>query len=208
MVKTSLLATLKNQFIISAESGLLSISKHDIPYCEVKTIDDMNDAYQYALKCKEETICLDSISEIAENILFQLKTAANKKAGHKPDPRPAYMDLADQVGNLIRNFRDIPKKNIVMLSKEIPVYEEDSENIIGYKPMLPGRVLPHGLPYHFDEVLAYQIDRKGKRFFQTSANRKRPAKDRSGNLDLEEYVDKDCKTTLTDLIAKIKGDKK
>jgi len=94
--------------------------------------------------------------------------------------------LADAFGVMIRKFRDIKGKNIIFISKNDHKVDDEG-NIIGYEPMLPGRVLPHGLPYLTDEVFAYRIDRKGERFLQTVAERKWPAKDRSGNLEPTEY---------------------
>jgi len=52
--------------------------------------------------------------------------------------------------------------------------------------MMPGQVLPHGLPYLTDEVFAYTMDRKGVRCINTAADRKYPAKDRSGRLEAKE----------------------
>ena len=72
--------------------------------------------------------------------------------------------------------------------------------VIGYEPMMPGRVLPHGLPYLTDEVFAYVVDRKGQRSFHTTTARKYPAKDRSGRLDTVELA-----PNLNDIINKLLG---
>ncbi len=183
--KTTLLGHLDSLIIISAEKGLLSLAKRDIPYITVKTLEEVNEAFIYVKKSNYINIGIDTVTEIAEEVLSTFKEAANKKSGKKTDPRPSYNDMADAMGALIRNFRDLDGKNVIFLAKEKPIYEEDSDNIIGYKPMMPGRVLPHGLPYLVDEVFAYQMDKKGKRTIQTATDYKRVAKDRSGNLPLK-----------------------
>jgi energy-coupling factor transporter ATP-binding protein EcfA2 len=190
--KTKLIATAPNPIIISAEKGLLSLADFDLPYMEVHTLDDVQEAFSYCKKSDYETIYLDSVTEIAEEVLSVMKVG-------KKDKRQAYGELAEAMGSLIRNFRDLDGKNVIMNAKEKPVYDED-DNIIGYVPMMPGRVLPHGLPYLVDEVFSYQIDRKGNRFFQTAKDRKRPAKDRSGKLDAVEM-----NPDMTVIINKILG---
>jgi ABC-type ATPase involved in cell division len=77
--KTSLIPTLPNPVILSAEAGLLSISGHDIPFIEVKDMATLREAYAWAKTCEFETICLDSISEIAEVCL-----ATEKKRQQRP----------------------------------------------------------------------------------------------------------------------------
>jgi hypothetical protein len=51
--KTSLCATLPTPIIISAEAGLLSIQSADLPYIEIKSIDDLREAYTWATESKE-----------------------------------------------------------------------------------------------------------------------------------------------------------
>ena len=75
--KTVLCATAPNPIIISAESGLLSLSDHDIPVIEVKSIEDVQEAFQFITEAEEakgfQTVCLDSISEIAEVMIATYK---------------------------------------------------------------------------------------------------------------------------------------
>ncbi len=191
--KTRLFHTLDNLIIISSEKGLLSLSELDIPYIEVKTLQDVQDAYEYVKKSDYVNIGIDSLTEIAEEVLSVFKEG-------KKDKRQAYGELAEALGAMIRNFRDLDGKNVIMIAKEKPIYD-DEDNITGYKPMMPGRVLPHGLPYLVDIVLAYQVDRKGKRFLQTETDRKRVAKDRSGKLD--KIIEN---PNLSDIIDQILGE--
>lgn len=193
--KTRLLKDLRDVFIVSSEKGLLSLDEYDIPYTEVGSLSSLQEAYRYCLKCEHECIAIDSITEIAETVLFAFKKEKTG-TGALRDPRDAYGKMADDIGALIRNFRDIPNKTIIMNAKEKPIYDS-LDNISGYTAMMPGRVLPHGLPYLVDEVFAFQIDKKDTPFLQTKGDRKRPAKDRSGKLlpiennpNLQEIIDR------------------
>ena len=172
--KTTLISHVENSIILSAEQGLLSLSKFDIPYIEITNIDDVEDAYQYVRKSEYDNIFFDSLTEIAEVVLYEMKEG-------KKDKRQAYGELADAFGVMIRKFRDIKGKNTIFFAKMKWIYDDEG-TVVAYAPLMPGRVLPHGLPYLVDEVFCYKMDRKGTRFFQTVADRKHPAKDRSGNL--------------------------
>ena len=172
--KTTLISHLDNAIVLSADRGLLSLAKFDIPYIEIADMDDVNDSFEYCKKSNYDHIVFDSLTEIAEEVLFEMKKG-------KKDKRQAYGELADAFGVMIRKFRDIKGRNTIFMAKMKHIYN-DEDVVTSYAPLMPGRVLPHGLPYLVDEVFCYQMDRKGKRFFQTIADRKRPAKDRSGNL--------------------------
>ena len=203
MGKTVLCSTAPKPLIISAEAGLLSIAEHDIPVIEVESVQDVMDAYQWITEDKEaeqfETICLDSITEIAEVLLSQYKK-------EEKDPRKAYGRINDDMSTLIRSFRDLKEKNVYFSCKMIRKEDENS-GIVSYRPAMPGNTLINNLPYFFDEVLALRIGKldNGKefRYLQTQPELQWPAKDRSGTLDKMEKPD------LTYIFEKIaKGKKK
>jgi len=175
--KTTLIGHLPRPFVLSADKGLLSIADKDIPYIDIENMQDIDDAYSYIKKNidKYDNIVFDSLTEIAEVVLFEMKE-------DRKDKRQAYGELADAFGVMIRRFRDISGINTIFLAKRKHIINEDNE-LVGYEPMMPGRVLPHGLPYLTDEVFAYVLDRKGTRSFHTTTARKYPAKDRSGKLN-------------------------
>lgn len=200
--KTTLLSHLKNVIVLSADKGLLSLSRFDIPYIEINNMDDINDAYEFVKESDYDHVALDSLTEMAEVALFKYQSDLDK-AGKGKDKRQAYGILAPAFGVMIRKFRDIKGKNSIFIAKTKNIYDED-DMLIGYEPMMPGKVLPHGLPYLTDEVFAYVMDRKKQRFFITSAQRKYPAKDRSGNLEEKEYD-----PNLNDIINRVlSNDKK
>lgn len=188
--KTSLCATTgEPTVIISAEAGLLSLRGHDIPVIEVASIDDVSEAYRFITESAEAQsfrwVCLDSISEIAEVCL------AREKCTNK-DPRAAYGALADQMGQLIRAFRDIPGRNVYMACKQARTQDQASGAQL-YFPSLPGQMLGQGIAYFFDFVFALRVERDQEgnvtRWLQTGRDYTHEAKDRSGALELFEPCD-------------------
>jgi hypothetical protein len=187
--KTRLCATAPNPVIISAESGLLSLREFDLPVIEVSTIADVHEAYKFLAESEEgsqfASVCLDSISEIAEVVL-----AAEKKATR--DPRQAYGALQEQMAELLRAFRDLPGRNVYMSAK-IERSKDETTGAMLYAPSMPGQRLGQSLPYLFDEVFALRVekDTEGRptRWLQTQADFQYAAKDRSGALDACEAPD-------------------
>ena len=186
--KTCLCASLPNPIIISVESGLLSLAGLDIPAIEVKTLDDLSEVYDWISGSEEariyESVCLDSISEIAEIILSDEK-------GKEKDPRKAYGNMQDIMMDRIRSFRDLPGRNVYMSAKQERIQDENNRLLFG--PSMPGQKLAQQLPYLFDEIFAYQIikDQNGvpQRILLTQPDGISQAKDRSGKLDMWEEPD-------------------
>lgn len=195
--KTRLCATAPGPIIVSAENGLLSLRDQSIPAMEIKTLDDLNRGLDYLMGpagAYFHTICVDSISDIAEKVL------ANAKAGTK-DGRKAYGDMADQMWDTIRAYRDIKGKCVVMVAKAQYV-KDDANGVTKWAPMMPGKNLTQGLAYQYDEVFHLGTYRgAGGEFtaLQTQADLQYEAKDRSGSLDFFEYPD------LTNIFNKIYG---
>ena len=66
------------------------------------------------------------------------------------------------------------------------VSKAEDTGIVTEELFIPGQVLPNQVPYMVDELFCMQTDRKGKEFLQTSPDRTRFAKDRSGALEAKE----------------------
>lgn len=196
--KTSLIRTLPNPIVLSAEGGLLSIQDADLPFIEVNSMDDLNEAYEWLTGSEEaaqfESVALDSISEVAE-VVLQYELKRNK------DGRAAYGELNSTMQELIRSFRDLPGKHVYFSAKL-----EKSQDEMGrmlYNPGMPGKSLTQGLPYFFDEVLALRVEKDAEgntqRALMCDSDGLWAAKDRSGKLDAWEAPD------LGAIIAKIGG---
>jgi len=184
-----LIETAPNPFIISSENGLLSLQGVDIPACEIKTEKDLKEAFAYVSKSEYETICLDSLSDIAESILHEYK-------GLVTDGRQAYGMLNDTMAKYIRKFRDLKGKNVYFTAKEA---RDEVNNVIVAQPSMPGKALTINLPYFFDCVLRIEANKKGERIIHTAASFTQLCKDRSGKLDKQELPH------LGNIIKKITG---
>jgi len=198
--KTSLCGTTGGStLIISAESGLLSLRAFDIPVLEVKTLDQLYEAYQFVTDTDEgkafQWVCLDSISEIAEVVLNHEKKTAK-------DPRQAYGALAEKMTDILRAFRDLPGRNVYFACKQERTKDEQSGAML-YFPSMPGNMLKQGVGYFFDEVFALRVEKDADgnptRWLQTNRDYNYEAKDRSGSLEMFEPAD------LSAIAAKIKA---
>lgn len=151
--KTWLIKTAPNPLIISAEGGLLTLGDCNFPVIEIKTYDDLVEAYDFIMtdeKAKKfETICFDSISDVAENVISDLKK-------EYADPRQAYGDMADKILAMVKKFRDIPDRHVYIIAKEKRVKDEYT-GITSWQPSAPGQQIGPALPYLFDFVLALRI---------------------------------------------------
>lgn len=186
--KTSLIRTLPQPIVLSAEGGLLSLQDADLPYIEIANMDDLREAYEWLLGSEEavqfKSVALDSISEVAEVVLgAELK--ANK------DGRAAYGEMNSTMQELIRVFRDLPGKHVYFSAKL-----EKSQDEMGkllYNPGMPGKSLTQGLPYFYDLVMALRVERDSEgaaqRALMCDSDGVWLAKDRSGKLDQWEGPD-------------------
>ena len=185
--KTTLATTLPRPIIISAENGLLSIAGSGIGVIEVENFEDLKQAYQWCVNPTNQThfdsIMLDSISEIAEQILLFAKSKVK-------DARLAYTDLSDRLIDIIKDFRDIKGNHVIMTAK-IESAKEELTGVTKYFPSVPGNKLTQKLPYLFDEVLYLGVKtdpstNQSFRFIQTQPDFQVAAKDRSGKLNFTE----------------------
>ena len=196
--KTSLIKTLPNPIVLSAEGGLLSIQDADLPYIEISDMATLQEAYKWLTESADakgfQSVALDSISEIAEVVLN-----AERKA--TKDPRQAYGAMQEQMADIIRAFRDISGKNVYMSAKLEKT--QDEQGRILYGPSMPGNKTGQALPYFFDEVLAMRVEKDAdgntQRALMCDSDGSWLAKDRSGKLAAWEAPD------LGAIIAKIGG---
>lgn len=195
MGKTVLCATMPEPIILSAESGLLSLTKanqlrlfgvhKDIPVIQIRTVDDFNEAYQFCTESEHakrfKSICLDSISEIAEQILSNALKQVK-------DPRQAYGELLEKTMMALKAFRDISGFHVYCSAKQEMKADENGRST--YYPGMPGSKLGQNIAYLFDEVFHMGVgiteDKTQYRYLQTQPDLQHIAKDRSGALDAME----------------------
>lgn len=196
--KTSLIKTLPSPIVLSAEGGLLSIQDADLPFIEITSMTELQEAYTWLTSSEEakayKSVALDSISEIAEVCLNTEKKATK-------DPRQAYGAMQEQMADIIRAFRDLPGRHVYMSAKLEKTQDEMGRVL--YSPSMPGNKTGQALPYFFDEVLALRVEKDGdgntQRALMCDSDGLWLAKDRSGKLDAWEAPD------LSAVIAKIGG---
>lgn len=202
MGKTMLAATAPAPVLLGVEAGELSLKTanvtrvfgsdqpgitYNMPIIRIRNVQDLTDAYNWCVGSQEaaqfQTVCVDSLTEIAEVVLNNAKRQVK-------DPRQAYGELIEKMETTIRLFRDLPNKNVYMAAKMEPMKDELT-GIITYGPSMPGSKLGPKLPYFFDEVWRLGVNKDGEgksyRFLQTEADLQFQAKDRSGALASVEY---------------------
>ena len=197
--KTTLNVGLPNPVILSAEAGLLSIADSGIPFIEIRSMEDLKEASEWAVGSQEadqfQSVSLDSISEIGEVVL-------NTELKRSKDPRQAYGEMQHQMTDIIRAFRDLPGRHVYFSAKAEK--SQDESGRVLYAPAMPGNKVGQALPYFFDEVLALRMERdaegKVQRALMTESDGLWQAKDRSGKLDPWEAPD------LGAIIRKIGGE--
>ncbi|QJI53379.1 ATPase [Alteromonas phage vB_AcoS-R7M] len=212
--KTVMSSTAPGPILLSAESGLLSLKPknlvrlygennpsicYDIPTIQISSVQDLTEAYNWCSQSKEanqfQTVCIDSLSEIAEVVLNNAKRQVK-------DPRQAYGELLEKMETTIRLFRDLQGKHVYMTSK-LESYK-DANGVVKNGPSMPGSKLGNNVPYFYDEVFRLGTNKtpqgESYRFLQTQPDLQYDAKDRSGALDSMEPPN------LTHVFNKILGD--
>lgn len=187
--KTRLIETAPRPVVFSAESGILSLRHTNIPVATITSMKELLDALEWCKMSAEaknyDTVCLDSISEIAEKLLSEERRKTK-------DPRQAYGEMQEQVATNIRSFRDLPGKHVYFSAK----FEQRAEAAQGSAlcgPSMPGNKTSQGMPYYFDEVFMLGLGTvpgsnppQVYRYLQTQPDFMHEAKDRSGVLSTME----------------------
>ena len=200
--KTFSASTLKDKtLIISAESGLLSLSSEKIDYIDMtkneklETIDyadrlaNLSKVYNFLVKSdhKYETVFIDSLTEIAQII----DAHCEKKFPERKDGMVRWGEYNKIFTSLVKKFRDLPINVIFTCLSAV----EKDENNKRFTTFSVFGAIAQRLPQYFDEVFylhaAQNENKLIKRYFQTAHAEQITAKDRSGKLDLFEPVDFD-----------------
>ena len=186
--KTYSISTIPNPesvLVLSAEAGLLSIKEAagDVDAMVIGSLEELREAYEYLAGDKGDkyqTVVLDSLSEIAQQVL-SAELEVNK------DGRKAYGELYDKVVKLVKSFRDLPSKNVILICQQEKTTNDEGR--IFYGISMPGKKLTQELPYLTDLVACLRV-RKNlesgelERMLQfADLDEQYQAKDRSGKLD-------------------------
>jgi hypothetical protein len=216
--KTSLAKTLPDHrkvLIVSAESGLLCLQGTEIDvvvvdkYHPYKSPKDKKDDGTYSLteiylklmtaeyKKKYDFIYIDSITEIGEMLLTELKNdpvIQASKNGYE-----IWNKYSERMTGLVKGFRDLSPYSVVFTC--LNELEKDGlEMTEDFK--LPMAGVRNSLKAWFDLVLKYEVfEHEDKKFRKliTDTTVSRLAKDRSGKLKAYEEAD------LSKIITKVLG---
>lgn len=201
--KTTLCTTAPRPLIVSAEGGLLSLKGLDPPIdvIEIKTEEDISEVLEYLEKKKTQkkydTICIDSLSDIAEVVLAEQKATYTNK-------QQAYGEYNDIMMEIIKSFRDLKGYHVYMTAKRKRGAEEEQ-----FCPHITGATMLTNLPYLFDEVLALVLYEDGEdsyRVLQCKTTDDYEVKDRSG--ELKKYEKPDLEELFKKILTKKGGKRK
>lgn len=199
--KTYMIKTAPEPIIISSEKKALSLEEKEIselPMWLVETVSDIEEVIGWLQndKCVCKTVCVDSLSDIAEMVLAECK----KKYS---DGRKAYGEMSDIVYELTLQFtKELPRLNVYMIAKSIRL-EDAYTNIPTWRPSFPGNSLngKRDLVYLFDICCALRKwedeDGTPHRYLQTEPDIQYSAKGLASKIAPAEEPD------LTKLFNKI-----
>lgn len=194
--KTTISATANEKtLVLSAESGLLSISDKEVDVIELNTddngqtlprearIDRLMQVYKFVTSDAAKDykwLIIDSITEIGQNLVEKLQ----KEYPDRKDGLVLWGEYSKQMRGIIKAFRDLSRFNVVMTALAIEERDENGKMQIGID--LNGKISQQ-MPQFFDEVFYLHVrkDEKGEpiRKLLCQPNDYVPvAKDRSGKL--------------------------
>lgn len=176
MGKTVLSSTAKDVLVVSAEGGLLSLSKNNLltihpndPIVKanatngIKVIEiqqpaaytyenadqplqQLRDIYQFLASPQAKDIKTVVIDSISE--ISEIVLAC--MVGKTKDDRQAYKELRNKMIAIVRNYRDLPK-NIVFIAKQ-NTEKNDNGAIVKVTPAMAGKKLGEDVAYQLDCV--------------------------------------------------------
>jgi phage nucleotide-binding protein len=154
--KTSLAKTLPEDkvLILSAESGLLSLHGTSIDVVKIETFQDLIDAYSFlnSNQSKYEHIIIDSLTELGEKLLAELKPNYKKAQNFQ-----LYADYSEKMTKMLKAFRDLHQYNIYMLALD-KLTPKDFTEVVSID--LVQKSLSKKLPALFDEVFYYVKEKR------------------------------------------------
>ena len=147
---------------------------------KVTNVDELNEAYDFVNKNKHKykTVCLDSVTDIAEATLNKLQKELNF------DGRRVYPQVEAEMSSILRKFRDIELNSFIIANS---VQYENETGMTAVRASMPGKNLTRFLGHAFDVVMYLNINEENEknkyRYLQTYLSATVDAKDRTGNLD-------------------------
>lgn len=187
--KTSLAKTIQGRvLILSAESGLLSLSGTEMDVIEIGSWADVQEAYGWIVAEPRpyDWIFIDSLTELGQRLVEDMK----RIYPDRKDSIVMWGEVADRMRAFIKAFRDLRPYSVVFTA--LAKIDKDAVGRRFTGVDLNGKIADQ-LPAFFDEVFALRIleaeDGTASRWLVTSQHDDWVAKDRSGQLALFEPPD-------------------
>lgn len=156
--KTTMISTLPKPIIISSEGRLITLRGYDIPFINVRSLEDLDKAYEIiATNNNYESVAIDSLTEVAEVILTNIKKEELGRNQGKANLLKVYGELSEKIFEIIRKFRDIGKN--VYVTAWLDRIKDDMTGAMLYGPSIPGNRVTQALPYFFDLVAALRVEK-------------------------------------------------
>ena len=197
--KTSLIRSLPDPssetLMISLEGGTACLKGTDFDIIEVdnkKPIEFMDELYDMLTskpsEKKYKNIFIDSLTELGQSILSQLKK--DPHYGQAKNALPMYGKYNEIMTTIVKSYRDMTAYNVFFTCLD-SVEKDGLEKIESVN--IPGTAIKNGIRAWFDIVVFYKIykDEEGTvhRKLITSTEESVLAKDRTGVLDAFEEAD-------------------
>ena len=186
--KTTLAKTLNHEetIILSAESGLLSLSGVSIDAININKYKELEEAFIWlGEQTKYKNVFLDSLTEIGEILFNELKPNYERSQMFT-----LYDEYSTKMTKFIKALRDFHKYNIYCTALD-SLTKKDFTEVVSID--LKQKSLAKRLPALFDEVFylktAEAEDGQLKRALMTNNEELDFLKDRSGKLDKWERPD-------------------
>lgn len=180
----------------------MTLNDVNIPTIRVNGLGELKEAYSYVVDHKDEyeTVIIDSITEIGEMIVSELKQHPDYSELNAS--MKLWMKFSEVMLAIAKSFRDIDGMNVIILALPESVQVGYQQKIL---PMIPAKKVQAKLGSLYDEVILIQVDEEGKRQFICQPTGEFDAKDRSGKLP--QVVDYDKDSGIADIFKIIKGNK-
>lgn len=148
--KTPAIMTAPNPVLLATEPGLLSMRGSNIPTWEAGTADRIEDFRQWffnSIEAKKfDTICVDSVSQMAE-LYLQRAEGKTSSSGNKLHGLAAYGKMADDTYAFISSLYYQREKHVYLVCKEETMSD-------GWRrPYFPGKELNAKIPHLYDVIL-------------------------------------------------------
>lgn len=180
--KTPLIRTAPRPVVCVTEPGLLSLRDWDGPVWEAYTPGRIDEFFTWASTSAEaghfDTICVDSISQMAE--IYLAEALEKHKHGLK-----AYGEMAERVMAHVTTMYYMQQKHIYLIAKQF--LSQEGGGMTKKRPYFPGNELNVKVPHLYDEILhigVMQIPGVAgqQRAIRTLETLEVTARDRSGRL--------------------------